>query len=223
MRLPGQERAFAAVDAAIARPAAETSAELSPQQLEQTQRICIWPEHAEVTFSITTTSRHFSRKTQAGKLGSIPEIVLQPGFPVTATRIVKRDLVHDPHLRQLRLGNDADHMGGGVGNELQLHRLEVDEQRIGRGVVRTHRLIVHSASLCGFRREIASIEHEIPADVANAARAQLAQEEPEPFERQRWITMSLQNQITGQHAPRKFPRGISLRGPGIGGSEQPIR
>jgi hypothetical protein len=75
-------------------------------------------------------------------------------------------LDEQPHLPVLRVEHEAQ-------------RLEIDEQRVGRDVVGPEDFVVDQVGR--HRTEVAAVEHDVAAQLAQAAAAQVAQQQPEAF------------------------------------------
>jgi hypothetical protein len=107
-----------------------------------------------------------------------------------------------------------------IGNQLQRDRLEVHQQGIRRDVVRPHRLRVEACRVGRGDGEGAAVEHQVAANLANAARAYLAQQPLELVVGQLGIAAAAQVQVAGQDpvVERAIGKGFGL--PDIGRPQQ---
>ena len=144
----------------------------------------------------------------------------KPVDPVPARTVDERQPVEDLHLRQRGLGQNPHEARLGVRHEGELHRLEIDQQRVGPGVVGAGRLLVETRGVVIGGGEIGAVEHEIAADFAQPPAAQVAQQQPEIFQRELGIAPAFQHEIAFEHAAAQRAGRIGLGHPLEGGAEQ---
>ncbi len=82
-----------------------------------------------------------------------------------------------------------------VRRELELHGLEVHQQRVRHDVVRAVRLAVELAGVGLVDGEEAVVEHEVAADLGEPLAAQRAQQLPQLFDDEVGIAVALQRQV----------------------------
>ena len=106
-----------------------------------------------------------------------------------------------------------------VRRELELHCLEIHEQRVRHDVVRAIRLAVELAGLRFVDAEEAVVEHQVAADVGQPLAAQAAQQLPQLFDDEVRVAVALQRQVAVELAAVERAQVVNLRGPRVGGAE----
>ena len=120
----------------------------------------------------------------------------------------------------MRLGGNAHGAARRLGDEIEAHRLEIEQQRVRADVVGAQRLVVEARRIVLRRGEIAAVEHQVAAQLAQAALAQPEQHAPEVLEGQVRVAVALENQLTVEYSLLLIARAVHLGFPAVGGPEQ---
>jgi len=107
-----------------------------------------------------------------------------------------------------------------VGQQREAQRAEIDQQAVRADVVGAHRLVVEGARVDGRDVEYGAVEHDIAADVLDAAHAQLAQQGPQVLDGKTRVTAALDIQIAVQNAVDRSGVGPRRGFPGPRRAEQ---
>ena len=108
----------------------------------------------------------------------------------------------------------------GAGREANLHRLEIDEQRVRSDVVGLERLAVERGRIVRDGREERAVEHEVAVDARQPLVAQHRHERLPSLDRDLRIAAALEHEIAVQHAG--VERAVEIRDgpPAVVGAEQ---
>jgi hypothetical protein len=97
-----------------------------------------------------------------------------------------------------------------LGPEEEAQRLEIDEQRVGRDVVRPEHLVVDEVGR--YRAEVSAVEHDVAAHLAHAPAAQVPQQHPEALIVELGVAVALEVEILAV--------AVDLGLPAVGRAEQ---
>ncbi len=103
--------------------------------------------------------------------------MLEVAAPRAAGARHEANPARDLDIGQIGIGGDTH--PGAVGNESELDGLEVHQERIGADVVAAARLAVELAGIVRGRAEIAAVDDDVAADLAQAARPELVRGLPQ--------------------------------------------
>ena len=120
----------------------------------------------------------------------------------------------------MRLDVDLHAVAVEVRHEREADRAVVHEERVGEHVVGSQRLAVEVAGAAVGGVEIAPVEHQVSADLAQALAAQRAQQHPEALVVQARIALALEHEVARQHPVAQLARRVGLGLPAIRGPEE---
>ncbi len=104
--------------------------------------------------------------------------------------------------------------------QMQMQRIEVEQQRVGADVVCTVGIMVEFRRILLDRLKIAVVQHDVTAYLAQPALAQFVQPHPELLDGQFRVAITLEHQITLQHAVFQFAVEIRFGLPAIRGAQR---
>ena len=142
----------------------------------------------------------------------VAEVGLQGGAPVAAFARGQRHGGRQLHPGQRRF--DMQQRLATAGGERHRQRLEIDQQRFRRGVVRAQRLAVERARLGRRDLESAAVQDDVAGDAADAQALDPAQQQPEPLDHQLGVALALDVKVALEHAAFHRPVHEYRRGPG---------
>jgi hypothetical protein len=102
----------------------------------------------------------------------------------------------------------------------QADALEVQQQRVGAGVVRPQGLVVELARIVRRQRESAPVKNQVAADFAQSTGTKLAQQQPELFEAQLGIATAAQVKVAVEPTAGRAGLGERFTAPGMRRAEQ---
>ena len=136
---------------------------------------------------------------------------------ITAARPVdERRVVVDLEVREHGLRRDADAAARRIRHELELHGLEVHQQRVRHDVVGAIRLAVERAGIGLVDGEIAVVEHEIARDLGEPHAPQRAQQLPDFLDDELRVAVALDPEVAVEllaveARPGNRPRSATCR------------
>ncbi|MDR6213942.1 hypothetical protein QE399_001631 [Paracidovorax wautersii] len=124
------------------------------------------------------------------------------------------------HGRQRRLVGHARHAALRLGQEGHGDRLEVEQQRIGRGVVGPQRLAVEQRGIVLGQLEGGAVEHDVAHDHLHALRPQPLHQQPQALDHQLRIALALDVHVALQAAALGLGVQVDRRFPDESGAQQ---
>ena len=124
------------------------------------------------------------------------------------------------HICQRWLKSDRRCACTRVGCEGHHHRLVVDQQGLGRGVVWAQWLAVKVARVLRAGSKGAAVQQNVARDAFDAEPLHPAQQQPEPLLHQLGVALALNDQVALQYAAGDGAVHIHRRGPGVGRAQQ---
>ena len=188
---------------AVVRRALPAPAHFLPQLAEQPGDVVAVREQRDVPGLFAAAHRIAAGEQRAerrARCSRRAELGLDLRLPVAAAAVRRAHQADDFERMGARLGDHAHRRAVRLRDEAECHRLEVHEQCIRADVVRTQRLVVERARVVRALLEHRSVEHEVAVQVADAALAHVAHEEPELLEGELRIAGALEDQVAGQRA-----------------------
>jgi len=149
----------------------------------------------------------------------LAEVGAQAAAPVIARPVLERHL--GGHLKpgQRWFTDHGGAAGGQVGIEAVDHRLEVQQQSVGAGVVGAQGLIVKGFGAWRHVEDTA-VEHDVAAHLTHAARLDLSDHGLRAFHHQLGIAAALHHQRALQHPVTHRAGGVDAGVPDVVGAEQ---
>jgi hypothetical protein len=127
--------------------------------------------------------------------------VLEIAAPPRARPRHRADAADDLDVGQVGLRHDAHRLV--VGHEAEFHRVEVHEERVGAGVVGAARIVVEAAGVVRRRgREPGAVDDDVAADLADAARTQVVEREPDAVDGELGIAAAPDVEVAFQDSRR---------------------
>ena len=124
----------------------------------------------------------------------------------------------DLHVREIGFAHDAH--AAAFGNEVEVDRLEVHQQRVGPHVVGTPRFAVELRRVVGRGREERPVQDHVAADLAQPARAQLADELPKALVGELGVAAAAQDEVARERASRYLAGHEDVGLEGVGRTEE---
>jgi hypothetical protein len=141
------------------------------------------------------------------------------GRRAAAAAAGEANLIVDDQIDGSRGRDDVDAMHALVRRQAEVHRLEVDHERIRQHVVRTVRPPVESSRIFRRQREGGVVDNDVAANGVQSPIAQRTGKAPPALQRHVRVAAALQNQVPVQHAILELPAEGRASVPDIGGAE----
>ena len=166
-----------------------------------------------------TGGRVATVEADARRVGKI-SLQGRPVVAAIAIAVAERHAGLHVHTRQNRLKLHLGRANAAVGHKGHADRLEAEQQRVGRDVVRAQWLAVKAAGVGVGQLKGAAVEHDVAGNLAHTQPLHPAQQQPQPLGHQLGVAQApdVQVAVKGAIAHRAF--NIDRGAPAEGGPEQ---
>ncbi len=220
-RFPGQHTARRFGYRALAEPALQRAAELTPERAKYPVDIGVMLEHRAAQAVVVTAGREVALEDDARHVGRVVDIETDPRLITAAGPVHEIDAIPNREVRQLRVGRDQDPPLTRIGQKKEPDRLEIDEQGVRHDIVGSIRLAIESAGVLGRDIEEAVVQQQIALDFMQAETAHAAEQLPELLDDEKRIAMPLDREIAVEPPAVETTIEIDLGRPGVSRPEQP--
>jgi hypothetical protein len=199
-----------------AHTAAEAAAKLVPERAEESLDLGIGGPRHEMQRLLTTGCRKAAAKFDRLAVDRRPDLFA----PVAAGFAAEAEAIVDAQAIARRFGNHPDRSVCRICQQRQPDARQVDQQRVGTGIVRAQRLAVESTRIVVGDGKGAAVKYHVAPDLADTAQTNLPQQQPELLEAEPGIAAAAQVQVALQPAVAGRSLGECLGAPGVGRSQQ---